>query len=82
MIVLAGMSDELWDWLMDRGWREVTYRPDRRTYRHVPVSCVRKLIDATDDRRSHDLELALARAEFRDCYRVDPDVLPTYVQRR
>ena len=82
MIVLAGMSDELWEWLMDRGWREVIHRPDRRMYRQVPVSFAWRLIDATDDRRALVLERAVAHAEFRDCYRVDPDVLPVYVQRR
>ena len=38
MIVPAGMSEELWQWLMDRGWREVTYRPDHRIYRQIPMS--------------------------------------------
>ena len=82
MIVPAGMSDELWDWLMDQGWREVTYRPDHRVYRYIPASCVVKLIDATEGRRARLLEHAVERAELRVCYRVDPDVLPPYVQRR
>lgn len=79
MIVPAGMSDELWNWLMDQGWREVTYRPDHRVYRHIPACCVAELIDATEDKRARLLEDALARAEFRTCYRVDPDVLPAYI---
>jgi hypothetical protein len=40
------MSDQLWKWLMDRGWRVETHRPDRREYRDIPVSYVTRLIDA------------------------------------
>ena len=82
MIVPAGMSEELWDWLMDRGWREVTYRPEHRVYRQIPASCVAMLVDATEDERARLLEQAVASAELRVCYRVDPDILPAYVQRR
>jgi hypothetical protein len=81
MIVPAGMSDELWEWLQDWGWREVTYRPDHRVYRQVPVSCAVELTEATEDTRAQLLDEALLRAELRVCYRVDPDVLPAYVQR-
>ena len=82
MTVPAGVSDELWNWLMDQGWREVTYRPERRAYRHIPASRVAKLIDAEEDMRVHVLEAAMRHAELRVCYRVDPDVLPPYVQHR
>jgi hypothetical protein len=82
MIVPAGMSDALWQWLLDQGWREVTYRPDHRIYRQVPVSCATQLIDAPEDERLSVLEDAMARAEVRVCYRVDPDRLPAYVQRK
>jgi hypothetical protein len=46
IIVQAGMSDELWKWLMDRGWRVETYRPDRRQYRDIPALWATALIDA------------------------------------
>ncbi|HEX4583921.1 MAG TPA: hypothetical protein VH183_03770 [Burkholderiaceae bacterium] len=84
MIVPAGMSDELWQWLQDQGWREVIYRPDHRTYRQVPGSCAAQLIDASEDEdeRLSLLEEAIARAEVRACYRVDPDTLPAYVRRK
>jgi hypothetical protein len=82
MIVPAGMSDDLWQWLLDQGWREVTYRPDRRIYRQVPVSCAARLVDAPEDERVSLLESAMDRAEVRACYRVDPDMLPVYVQRK
>ena len=82
MIVPAGMSDELWEWLQDRGWRDVTYRPDHRVYRQIPVSYAVELTEASEDRRAYLLEEAMVRAELRRCYRVDPDALPAYVQRR
>jgi hypothetical protein len=80
MIVPAGMSDELWQWLMDRGWREVTYRPDHRIYRQIPMSRATQLVDADEEVRMSILESAMAYAEFRTCYRVNPDALPAYVQ--
>ena len=46
LVLQAGTSDELWQWLMDRGWRVPSHHPDRRAYRDIPVSCVRRLIDA------------------------------------
>ena len=82
LIVPAGMSDDSWEWLMDRGWREVTYRPDHRVYRQISASCALELTEATEDTRVGLLEEAMAHAEYRACYRVDPDLLPTYVQRR
>lgn len=51
MVVQAGMSDELWQWLMDQGWRVEQHRPDRREYRDIPVSFVTRLIDADPPRR-------------------------------
>jgi len=49
MIVQAGMSDELWVWLLDQGWREPRYRPDRRSYRDIPSSVATRLVDAAPD---------------------------------
>jgi hypothetical protein len=46
MVVQAGMSDELWLWLLDRGWRVVALRPDRRRYRDIPRPWVTLLIDS------------------------------------
>ncbi len=54
LTVQAGMSDELWRWLMDQGWRVETYRPDRRAYRDIPASYVTRLIDA-DRAQRHSL---------------------------
>jgi hypothetical protein len=82
MTVPAGMSDDLWEWLLDQGWREVTCRPDRRGYRQAPVSCALKLTEASADIRARVLDEAVDAAEIRVCYRVAPDVLPSYVQRK
>jgi hypothetical protein len=46
MSVQAGLSDELWDWLQELGFREVTFSPDRRRYRDLPRSLVALLYDA------------------------------------
>jgi hypothetical protein len=46
IVVQAGLHQELWDWLQDNGFRTITVSPDRRRYRDVPASMVRKLFDA------------------------------------
>lgn len=65
MTVQAGFSDELWLWLLEQGWREVTFRPDRRHYRAVPASCVTQLIDASAAERPVVLASAVAKASYR-----------------
>jgi hypothetical protein len=62
MVVQAGLDRELWGWLQDQGWREVTVRPDRRSYREVPSSWVTQLIDAPADQREAVLKAAVANA--------------------
>jgi hypothetical protein len=44
--VQSGLTDDMWSWLQEQGWREITHRPDRRHYRDVPPSLVTKLFDA------------------------------------
>jgi len=65
MTVQAGMSDDLWRWLLEQGWREPAYRPDRRRYREVPSTWVTRLIDAPADARGRILESAIENASFR-----------------
>lgn len=65
MTVQAGMSDELWHWLLEQGWREPAYRPDRRRYREVPSTWVTRLIDAPAESRARILEAAVENAAFR-----------------
>jgi hypothetical protein len=49
--VLAGMTDDLWMWLQDHNWREITRRPERRRYREVPAGHVMRLIDCEHNDR-------------------------------
>jgi hypothetical protein len=63
MVVQAGMSDELWKWLMDHGWRWSTYRPERRSYGDIPASYVTRLIDADPSQRRKLMEEAVVNAQ-------------------
>ncbi len=63
--VQAGLSDELWQWLLDAEWRELMYRPDRRRYREVPPSMVTRLIDALPESRERILAIGISRAAYR-----------------
>jgi len=65
LVVQAGMSDELWIWLQDQGWRTETYQPDRRLYRDVPASFVTRLIDAHPTHRAQLLAEAISSARAR-----------------
>lgn len=66
MTVQAGMSQSLWQWLIQQGWREVTFRPDRRRYRDLPTAYVTRLIDsATVEERIRILDAAIANASYR-----------------
>jgi hypothetical protein len=47
--IQAGLSDELWKWLQELGFREITHSPDRRRYRDIPPSLVTRLFDAARD---------------------------------
>lgn len=81
MTIQAGMSDELWLWLMDQGWREPSYRPDRRTYKDIPASWVTLLIDAQPEKREDVLAIAVAKAVHRPTLR-KPSAVASYVKRR
>lgn len=81
MTVQAGLSEELWSWLLDQGWRELTYRPDRRHYRELPNGWVTRLIDTLPELRPQVLSVAAQRATMRPTVG-DPEALPSYVERR
>lgn len=78
--VQAGFSDDLWQWLLDQGWRELRYRPEQRRYREVPATCVTELIDAPVEERPLVLDAALERSTVRPILG-DPNALPSYVVR-
>jgi hypothetical protein len=79
--VQAGMSDELWQWLMERAWREPNYYPDRRQYRDIPTSWVTKLIDAFAEDREAVLAAATAKAVHRPTLR-NAQALRSKINRR
>jgi hypothetical protein len=81
MTIQAGVTDELWEWLMGQGWRELRYAPDRRHYLVVPAPCVTKLIDAPEEQRPIALSVAVSHASFRPIIG-DPNAVPSYVLRR
>lgn len=64
LTVPAEMSDDLWQWLSSLGWREVTFRPDRRRYRDVPHAWAKHLFEARPEQRARVLLkiTAVARA--------------------
>jgi hypothetical protein len=65
MVVQAGLSDELWDWLQELGFREITFSPDRRRYRDLPRSIVALLYDAECDEWRPILKQAIREASKR-----------------
>jgi hypothetical protein len=69
LVVQAGLGDDLWIWLLDRGWRVMTHRPDRRRYRDIPRSQVTRLIDCDPVYRQKLLDEAMWNAEFRPTVR-------------
>jgi hypothetical protein len=64
--VQAGLTLDAWYWLIEQGWREETFRNDRRAYREVPSSRVAEFSNASDpDERSQLMRLAVAEAKAR-----------------
>jgi len=63
LTVQAGTSDELWQWLMDQGWRVEPHRPDRREYRDIPASYVTELVDVDPAQRERLMAEAIANAQ-------------------
>ena len=80
MTVPAGFSEELWQWLLEAGWRELTYRPERRHYREIPASWGTRLVDALPETRALVLEAAIKKASLRPALG-DPNSIPSYVVR-
>jgi hypothetical protein len=66
IVVQAGLTDATWQWLVLHGWREDSYRNNRRRYREVPPSLVAQLFDAADpDECAQLVRQAVAEARFR-----------------
>ena len=65
MAVQSGMTDELWDWLTELGFREITFSPDRRRYRDLPRSLVARMYDAPREEWRALLKVAIQEATKR-----------------
>ena len=65
MVVEPGLSDELWEWLTELGFREVTFSPDRRHYRDLPRSLVSRMYDAPREEWRPLLKVAIQEASKR-----------------
>jgi hypothetical protein len=65
MTVQAGLTDQHWRWLVKNGWREITYRPDRRRYRDIPSAYVMQVIDASIEQLERVLAAAVSHATYR-----------------
>jgi hypothetical protein len=65
MSVQSGLSDELWKWLQELGFREITFSPDRRRYRDLPPSLVARLYDSKPDDWRPLLKQAIREAKYR-----------------
>ncbi|HZA97102.1 MAG TPA: hypothetical protein VE421_13275 [Burkholderiaceae bacterium] len=77
MTVRSGMSDQLWRWLLDQGWREVPVRIDRRRYRDIPSAYVTRLIDSVaNEERARVMEVAIANAQYRPRMTRDGRIIP------
>lgn len=63
LVVQAGLTDELWEWLLDQGWRVPSYHPDRRAYRDLPVSQITRLIDADPIQRDQVMFEAIMNSQ-------------------
>jgi hypothetical protein len=62
LTVQAGMSESLWRWLSNLGWRTIRFRPDRRRYHDIPDIWVRLLNEARPEQRERVLIDATAAA--------------------
>ena len=80
MTIQAGATDELWEWLVGQGWRELRYAPDRRHYLVIPTGYVTELIDAPEEQRPLALSVAVSHASVRPILG-DPMALPPYIVR-
>ncbi|MEW5879325.1 MAG: hypothetical protein AB1761_02655 [Pseudomonadota bacterium] len=62
MTVQAGLSRELWVWLVGQGWREIMPNENRYRFRALPSNIVTQLFDATPDRWEPLLAAAIRQA--------------------
>ena len=59
MSVQAGLSDDLWHWLVSQGWRELAPGGNRLQLKPLPTALVTKLFDAQPEDRERVLMNAI-----------------------
>ena len=79
MTVQAGLSDDLWQWLVKLGWRELQARENRLHFKPLPTALVTRLFDCAADDREGVLLAAIRSAASGSTTRV---VLPERVSSR
>jgi len=62
MTVQAGMTEEMWHWLIALGWRELRDGENRLHYRALSTSLINRLYDVDADDRQKVLLLAIREA--------------------
>lgn len=65
MTVQAGLSDELWQWLVSQGWRELAAGENRLQLKPLPTALVTKLFDAQPEERERALANAIRQVTRR-----------------
>ncbi|HVG04820.1 MAG TPA: hypothetical protein VM937_07735 [Burkholderiaceae bacterium] len=65
MSVQAGLSDDLWLWLVSLGWRELAPGENRLRLKPLATTLVTKLFDAQPDERERVLTNAIRQATRR-----------------
>ena len=80
MSVQAGLSDDLWRWLVKLGWRELQPRENRLHFKPLPTALVTRLFDCQEDERERILLAAIRQAASGSNTRVVlPQRLPSRV---
>lgn len=79
MTVQAGLSHDLWQWLVKLGWRELQPRENRLHFKPLPTSLVTRLFDCAEDDRERILLAAIRQAASGSTTRV---VMPERVPSR
>lgn len=59
MTVQAGLSEDLWQWLLALGWRELGPRENRLHFKPLPSALVTRLFDAPADERQRIMIAAI-----------------------
>jgi hypothetical protein len=62
MTVQAGLADDLWQWLIKLGWRELQPRENRLHFKPLPTALVTRLFDCSPDERERILLAAIRQA--------------------